>query len=241
MFQLKLSVFEGPLDLLLHLIEKEDLDITTVSLVQVTDQYMAYLHSGDRIDLAALAEFVAVAAKLLYLKSCALLPRPPEAEEVEPSEEDVGEELTRLLREYKRFKEAAESLHQLEERGFRAYPRLAPPPGMPLPLGLDGVTMDLLMGIFREALERQPEEPVGAIERQEITVEQKVEQITAALSREGQLSFRRLVSACRSRIEVIVSFLAVLELIKALRVRAQQDGLFGDILLVSLTVVPPGG
>ena len=241
MFQLKLSVFEGPLDLLLHLIEKEDLDITTVSLVQVTDQYMAYLHSGDRIDLPALAEFVAVAAKLLYLKSCALLPRPPEAEGVEPSEEDVGEELTRLLREYKRFKEASESLRQLEEEGFRAYPRLAPPPDMPLPLGLDGVTVDLLMGIFREALERQPQEPVGAIEREEITVEQKVEEITAALSREGRLSFRRLVSACRSRMEVVVSFLAVLELIKALRVRAQQDGLFGDILLVSLTVVPPGG
>lgn len=240
MFQLKLSVFEGPLDLLLHLIEKEDLDITTVSLVQVTDQYMAYLHSDDRIELAALSEFVAVAAKLLYLKSCALLPRPPEAKEVEPSEEDVGEELTRLLREYKRFKEASESLRQLEEEGFRAYPRLAPPPDMPLPLGLDGVTMDLLMGIFREALERQPQEPVGAIEREEITIEQKVEQMTAALSREGRLSFRRLVSACRSRIEVIVSFLAVLELIKALRVRAQQDGLFGDILLVSLTTAPPG-
>ncbi len=95
------------------------------------------------------------------------------------------------------------------------------------------------MTIFREALERQPHEPVGTIQRDELTVGQKVEQITAALTREGKLSFRHLISACRSRVEVIVSFLAVLELIKALRVRAQQDGLFADILLVSLTTAPP--
>lgn len=240
MFELKLSVFEGPLDLLLHLIEREDLDITTVSLVQVTDQYMAYLHSGEQIDVRALAEFVAVGAKLLYLKSRALLPRPPQAESVEPGEEDVGEELTRLLKEYKRFKEAAEELRYLEERGFRAYPRLAPPPDTPLPLGLDGVTMDLLVKIFQEALERQPEEPL-TIQREEVTVEQKVEEISGALGREGQVSFRRLVSSCRSRVEVIVSFLAVLELIKALRIRAQQDDLFGDIVLVSLGVAAAGG
>lgn len=241
MFQLRLSVFEGPLDLLLHLIEKEDLDITAVSLVQVTDQYLAYLHAADDLDVAALAEFVAIGAKLLYLKSRALLPRPLALAEAAAPEEDVGEELTRLLIEYRRFKEAAGALRQLEERGFRAYPRLAPPPDMPLPLGLDGVSLKLLMRIFQEALERHPEEPAATIEREEVTIDQKSQEIVEALQREGRVSFRRLVAACRSRVEVIVSFLAVLELIKALRLRAEQDGLFADILLLPLAEPAPAG
>ena len=232
-FQLQLTVFEGPLDLLLYLIEKQELDITAVSLVQVTDQYLAYLRSGEQIDAAALAEFIAIGAKLLYLKSRALLPRPPAAEELE---EDVGEDLIRRLREYRRFKEAAGALRDLEERGLRAYPRLAPATGLPLPTGLDGVTLDLLVRIFQEVLERQPEEPAEVVvERQELTVEQKVAELTSALGRRPRLSFRAWISACRSRLEVILAFLAVLELIKGLRLRAEQDALFGDINLIALS------
>lgn len=231
-FQLQLSVFEGPLDLLLYLIEREELDITAVSLVQVTDQYLSYLRSGEQIDATALAEFIAIGARLLYLKSRALLPRPPAGEELL---EDLGEDLVRRLREYRRFKEAAGALRALEERGLRAYPRLAPPTGVPLPTGLDGVSLKLLVGIFQEVLARQPEEaPEGLVERQEFSVEQKVAELLSALQGRARLSFRAFISACRSRMEVIVAFLAVLELIKGLRLRAEQDALFGDISLVAL-------
>ncbi len=231
-FQLQLSVFEGPLDLLLYLIEKEEMDITAVSLVQVTDQYLAHLHAREQIDATALAEFIAIGARLLYLKSRALLPRPPGDEE---EDEDLGEDLVQRLREYRRYKEAAVALREIEETGQRAYPRQAPPKGVPLPTGLDGVTLDLLVSIFKEVLERQPEEePEGVVETHEVTVEEKVAELSERLSRRGRLSFRRFISACRSRTEVIVSFMAVLELIKGLRLRAEQDAAFGDISLVAL-------
>jgi segregation and condensation protein A len=232
-FQLRLAVFEGPLDLLLFLIDKEQLDITAISLVQVTDQYLSYLRSADQIDATALAEFIAIGARLLYLKSCALLPRPPVLEE---GDEDIGEDLVRRLREYRRFKEAAGQLREIADRGLHAYPRIAPPAGLPVPTGLDGVTVDLLVKIFQEVLARQPEEePEVVMPRQLITVEEKVAEILSALRRRDRLSFRTFISACRSRLEVIVSFLAVLELIKALRLRAEQDALFGDISLVALS------
>ena len=231
-FQLQLPVFEGPLDLLLYLIEREELDITAVSLVQVTDQYLAYLHAADQVDAAALAEFIVVGARLLYLKSRALLPRPPGDDE---SLEDVGDDLVQRLREYRRFKDAAASLRAIEEEGLRAYPRLAPPPALPLPTGLDGVTLDLLTKIVREVLERQPEEPPAVVvERHIVTIEQKVAELSAALQRSKRLSFRAFISACASRVEVIVAFMAVLELIKALRLQAEQDQLFGDISLIAL-------
>lgn len=230
-FQLRLSVFEGPLDLLLYLIEREELDITAVSLVQVTDQYLAYLRSGDQIDATALAEFIAIGARLLYLKSRALLPRPPQPDE----EDEIAEDLVQRLREYRRFKEAAGVLREREELGLRAYRRVARPPGLPLPTGLDGVTLDLLAQIVQEVLARQPEEPPEqVIERHVVTVEQKVDELTQALRRERRLSFREFISASRSRVEVIVAFMAVLELIKALALRAEQDTLFSDIVLVAL-------
>ena len=238
MFELRLPVFEGPLDLLLHLLEKEELEITSVSLVQVTDQYLSYLHSLDEINMDALADFIAVGAKLLLLKSRALLPRELGAAE-EGEEEDVGEELARLLIEYRRFKEAASLLREREDQGLRSYPRLAPPPEVPFSLGLDRVTLRKLSRIFREALRRLPvEEEPGTINRQEVSVAEKVEEILAGVAQKGRLSFRGLVSACRTRLEVIVSFLAVLELIKAQRIVAEQERRFGDITLLPLEAQP---
>jgi len=231
-FQFQLPVFEGPLDLLLYLIEREELDVTAVSLVQVTDQYLSYLHAAERTDADALAEFIAIGARLLYIKSRALLPRPPADGE---GLEELGDDLVQRLREYRRFKEAAAALRAIEEQGLRAYPRLAPPPSLPLPTGLDGVTLDLLTSIVREVLARTPEEPPEVVmPREVVTVEQKVAELSTELGRQRRLSFRSFISACRSRIEVIVAFLAVLELIKALRLRAEQDALFGDISLVAL-------
>jgi segregation and condensation protein A len=234
-FALRLDVFEGPLDLLLHLIEREEMDITAVSLVQVTDQYLAYIRTGDQIDARALAEFIAIGARLLLLKSRALLPRPHADLD---GEEETGDDLVRRLLEYRRFKEVASGLRSIEEEGRRAYPRQAPPTGIPLPTGLDGVTLDLLMKIFHEVLSRKPDnEPIeqGEVERHEVTVEQKTAELAGRLQREPRVSFRSFISACQTRMEVIVSFFAVLELIKALKLEAKQDGSFGDIQLVALT------
>lgn len=231
-FQLQLPVFEGPLDLLLYLIEREELDITAVSLAQVTDQYLSYLRSGEQVDATALAEFIATGARLLLLKSRALLPQPSSDDE---DVEELGEDLVQRLREYRRFKEAAGMLQDIEAEGLRTYPREAPPPELPLPTGLDGVTLDLLAEIVREVLERQPdEEPEIVVERQEVTVEEKVAELTQALQRNPRVSFRSFISSCRTRIEVIVAFIAVLELIKGLRLEAAQDAPFGDISLVAL-------
>jgi segregation and condensation protein A len=241
MFELKLSVFQGPLDLLLNLIEREELDITTVSLAQVTDQYWAYLHPASGLDPEALAEFIAIGARLLYIKSRALLPelRPQPREE---EKEDAGEALAQMLVEYKRFRQAAETFRDLEERGQRAYPRLVPPKGVLLPPGLKGVTLDGLLSIFQEALSRQAvEEPTeGAIPREPVTVDEKIETVMAAVERgRGRASFRALVEACTSRTEVIVVFLAVLELMKGSRIYAEQEESFGDIALVATPVPSP--
>ncbi len=234
-FQLQLTVFEGPLDLLLHLIEQQELDITAVSLVQVTGQYLTYLRSGEQIDATALAEFIAIGARLLYLKSRALLPQPVVDEE---PEEDLGDDLVQRLREYRRYKEAAAMLQGIEETGLRTYPRLAPPTDLPLPTGLSDVTLDLMAQIFRDVLERKPEEePQGVVERLEVTVEEKVELLTEQTQGRRTVSFREFISKCRSRVEVIVSFMAVLELIKELKLSVEQDVAFGDISLVGIT--PP--
>ena len=231
-FQLQLPVFEGPLDLLLYLIEREELDVTAVSLAEVTNQYLSYLRSGDQVDATALAEFIATGAWLLLLKSRALLPQPDTDDE---DVEELGEDLVQRLREYRRFKEAAGMLQDIEAEGRRTYPRGGRPPELPLPTGLDGITLGVLAEIGREVVERQPDEaPELVVEREEVTVEEKVAELTQALRRQSQVSFRSFISSCRSRLEVIVAFIAVLELIKALRLEAAQDAPFGDISLVAL-------
>ncbi|MEX0750298.1 MAG: ScpA family protein [Dehalococcoidia bacterium] len=231
--QLALPFFEGPLDLLLHLIEREELDITNIALVAVADQYMEILHQSEHINLDALADFISIGARLLLLKSRALLPRPAVEGTDDEDEEDLAGELTRQLLEYKLFKEAAGRLRAIETAGLHSYPRIAPPPELPPPTGLDGVTVDLLRQMVEIALTREIEhhEPVHVIRPYKITVQEKVELLRARLETEGTVSFRSVIEACRTRMEIIVSFMAVLELIKARELDAVQDGTFTDILL----------
>ncbi|MEJ5221627.1 MAG: segregation/condensation protein A, partial [Tepidiforma sp.] len=119
MAEISLPIFQGPLDLLLHLIEKDDLDITAVSLVAVTDQYLAAIHTGEGFDPSALAEFVAIGARLIYLKSRALLPRPQGEEAPSLEDDDVGQELVELLREYRRFLQVVDLLEARQDAGLR--------------------------------------------------------------------------------------------------------------------------
>ena len=232
-FQLALPIFEGPLDLLLHLIEREELDVTNIALLAVTDQYMRYLHEGEHINLGAMADFIQIGAKLLLLKSRALLPRPAADEPVAEDEEDPTEDLARQLIEYKLFKEAASNLRAIETAGLHSYPRIAAPPDMPAPIGLDGITLDLLRGMVETALTRVPDEaPVQVLRPHKITIREKVALIRERLASDGQVSFRELIEECRTRMEIIISFMAVLELIKSRVLEALQDAAFADIVLV---------
>jgi segregation and condensation protein A len=228
-YHVKLEVFEGPLDLLLHLIETQELDITKVSLVAVTDQYLEYIGHVERINADNLADFLVVAAKLLLIKSRALLPAPPAP--VGEEEEDVGDELARQLREYKLFKELAQQLRTREELGLRAYLRLATLPEVEKKLDPSGASLEDLLAAAREALEAHaPPGPVnGVVAPLTISIADRIRHIESLLTKKGTVSFHRLLRRARSRSEIIVTFLALLELIKARRAQVQQEKLFGEI------------
>ena len=240
MAEISLPVFQGPLDLLLHLIERDDLDITAVSLVAVTDQYLTALRNGEKFDPQALAEFVAVGAKLIYLKSKALLPRPPQEEGDGLDDDDVGRELVDMLREYKRFAEVADMLEERQEGGSRIYTRMAPPPAPPEGTGLGNVTMDRLRLIMLEVLNKKPPEPrARAIMARDtnMTMAVRLVDFRERLRRRGRFSFQRMLMECKTRVDVVVSFLAVLELIRAGECDAEQDAAWGDIVVVALVRV----
>jgi segregation and condensation protein A len=228
-YQIQLPIFEGPLDLLLHLVEREELDITTVALAQITDQYLAYLAEIERRQASELAEFLVVAAKLLLIKSQALLPRPPA---LTPEEEDVGEDLVRQLQAYKRFKEIASSLHDREKQGLRSYVRVAPMPRLDPQLDTDNLDLNDLLICVQEALDAMPASPVGeVVTPTTVTIGEQITRIENQLIRQNQVRFREFLSEATSRVEIIVTLWAVLELVKQKRARVRQDGLFGEIFI----------
>jgi segregation and condensation protein A len=222
------EVYEGPLDLLLDLITKAELDITRLSLAKVTDEYLKYLSSLQEKNAVDISGFLVVAAKLVQIKSEALLPRPPERLE---GEEDPAESLARQLRLYKSIKKTAEWLQELDQKGQRTYIRLAPPPKMDETLDLSGVDLEVLIELlkslyhFRE--EALPITTVITIPR--ITIKNKIKDLIMQLRMQKQLSYRQLLPKENDRIDAIVLFLAVLELIKQQYVDAIQKGLFSDI------------
>jgi segregation and condensation protein A len=239
MVQIAVDGFDGPVDLLLDLIEREQLDVTALSLAQVTDQYWREIQSAD-LDADTLAEFIGVGSRLLYIKSCALLPTATPPVTLQEQIEETAGELTEMLEEHRRFKEAMDLFRQLEEQGRRTYSRSSPVKSIPLPPGLEGVTLDTLLQSVKEALAQKPPEPEEAVLRIEpITVTEKIENVKRALrERRGRLPFRPLLVACGTRTEVVVLFLAVLELIKAGRLWAEQDQPFGDITLIETAPEP---
>jgi segregation and condensation protein A len=228
-YEIQLPVFEGPLDLLLHLIEREELDITTVALAQVTDQYLAYIAQLEQRQAKELANFLSIAAKLLLIKSLALLPRPPT---LPPEAEDVGEELVHQLQIYKRFKEVAALLHEREMHGLRGYVRIAPLPRLEPQLDLGDVTLHDLLAAVQEALDAIPTPPVGEIIAPiTVTIAEQIAHIEEQLVRRRQIRFREVLSEATTRVEIIVTLLALLELIKQDRARVWQERLFGEIVI----------
>lgn len=221
-------VFEGPLDLLLQLIERAELDITKLALAQVTDQFLGYLQNLEEKDPDEVSAFLAVAARLLQIKSEMLLPRPPTRE---PGEEDPGELLAQQLIIYKRFKELALYLAEREAAGLRTYLRLAPSPKAEnIMLDLSGVSLvDLLetiQNIF--AVDSRPG-LTTVVSAPRVTIREKISQIAQYLRKNQNVTFQQLLSPETFRLDVVVTFLALLELVKRSMVQTHQYQLFGDI------------
>jgi len=240
-FAFELPAFQGPLDLLLHLIEREELDVTEVSLVTVTEQYLAHLNSGERIDLGALASFISVGARLLLLKSRALLPRDQDdALAGDDGDERDPQALIEALREYRRYRASSDHLRDLEEEHRTAYRRDVALPAAPPGTGLDGVTANTLFELFRDILERLPvEEALPELKREPVRLVDRIDRLVARLAGGQPVSFRDVIAAAPSRLVVIVDFLAALELIRSRYIEARQSEVFGEIELVAIAGAPP--
>ncbi len=234
-YRIQTPVYEGPLDLLLELIERAELDITSFALAQVTDQYLAYLQHLEDRDPAEVSAFLVIATRLVQIKSAALLPR-PSIDAPAQEEEDPGEALARQLLVYKRFKELAGVLAERDARGMRTYLRVAPPAFKVEPrLDLSGVTIADLVAAARSILLSQPDLPAlsKVVTRPRITIREKIHAILDSLRRIGQTTFRALLQSPTDRVELIVTFIAMLELVKRRVVTATQASLFGDIEIES--------
>jgi len=231
-YEVTLPCFRGPLDLLLHLIQERELEITKISLAQVTDQYLAYVSRLERLEAETLADFIVVAAQLLLIKSQALLPQPPAGEFEE--EEEMGDELVRRLIEYQKFKATAQQLRSREEEGLRAYSRAVAAHPRP-PFSLQGVSLNDLVEVLRQALQEQPVGFVGEIVAPlTISLPAKIRELERLVRRRRRLNFNRLLKRAKSRLEIIVTFLALLQLIKRRNIAVQQDRPFGEITIFAM-------
>jgi segregation and condensation protein A len=227
-YKVNTPVYEGPLDLLLDLIERAELDITAVSLAQVTDQYLSYLRSVDEMRPDEISAFLVIAAKLVLIKSEALLPRPPIRE---PGEEDVGESLVEQLKLYKQYKAIGSLLMDRQIKGLRTYLRIAPPPKVEPKLDLSNLTLQGLVEAAERVYAREAEKQAlgTVITAPRVTIREKIDLISKTLRQIQRASFRGLLADKSSRMDIVVTFLALLELIKRYRITASQADLFGEI------------
>lgn len=244
--EFKLQVFEGPLDLLLHLIDKNKVNIYDIPIVEITAQYIEYVQNMDKQDLNLVSEFLVMAATLLDIKAKMLLPKDPENEE---EEEDPRAELVEKLLEYKRYKYMS---YELRDRQLDAEKSMYKKPTIPdevkkyeppvdLDKLLDGITLQKLNAIFNEVLKRTENkiDPIrskfGKIEKEEVSLEDKMNYVQEYAMKNGNCSFRQILGRQNSKMQVIVTFLAVLELMKVGKIRIKQDNIFDDIEIEAIS------
>ncbi len=233
-YKVKLEIFEGPLDLLLYLVKKTEVDIYHIPIVQITDQYLKYLELMQMLDLDIAGEFLWMASNLIYIKSKMLLPPDERPEEEIEDEMDPHQELIRQLLEYKKFKEAAESLEEMEEKRKQYFPREASleVDSSDISLDLKPVSLFDLLSAFSEILQKiGVRESLKKIFEEEVSVEKKIEMIDKMTSVAGSFAFQELFAETSSRMEIIATFLAVLELIRLKRIKVAQSEAFGNILI----------
>lgn len=237
-YQVKLAVFTGPLDLLLHLIERAEIDIYNIPIVEITDQFLAYLRTMEFFDLHIAADFLLMAATLMQIKARMLLPRPlvePEAEVTE--EEDPRLELVERLLEYKKVKEVAARLQEREAEARRFFPRSGGSfPDLEVAATSEPVvgqvTLWELVQVFSTLLESLlPRLELEGMPEEEYSIQDKMDEIMNGLARVPRICFSALFSGLTSRKAVVTSFLALLELIRMHKVLVQQDRTFGEIVI----------
>jgi len=228
-FEVRLPIFSGPLDLLLHLIESRQLEILTVPLAELADAYVAYL-AANPVDARELSEFVAIAAKLILLKSRRMLPSEPLPPSIEPGEETDEDELRSRLIEYRSLRDAARALGERDLAAplVRRQPRVSDLPEVPAPR-LDVALLATAMALL--ATIPEPVEPTPEIVAREITIGMQITALRAAMAATGRVVLQQLLATCRSRTEATVTVLATLELVRRRLVRVEQDELFGPILI----------
>lgn len=228
MYEVKVDKFEGPLDLLLELIEKEKLDITEISLSKITDTYLNEVSKLDPKDFNV-AEFLVVAARLIYLKSKAILP----TLETEEEEQEL-EDLKTKLEIYKKYKEAANQFGDILEKNQRSFPAKKPQLILTKFTPPKGVDMNELWKVFQNLLIDMPEELTREeveLPSEKITVEEKLAHLESVFSKKKKHSFAQIMKGSRSKLEAIVTFLAVLEMVKCKRLSVVQSNNFKDIEL----------
>ncbi|MDR3564099.1 MAG: segregation/condensation protein A [Negativicutes bacterium] len=235
-YKIKLEAFEGPMALLMHLIEKHQLDIYDIPIADVTEQYLAYIRAMEVFNIDIASEFLVMAATLLQIKSRMLLPKPPALDE-ETEEIDPRQELVERLLEYRRFKQAATLLEEMLRQREKLFAReSAQEFGTKLILPTD-LRLDDLIQAFAGVWESVVDE-FAFIAREEISVQDKMQDILHLLRKNnGQMEFAHTFIRSGSRTEMVTAFLALLELIRLRRVRIRQDASFGPIQLMLGEVV----
>lgn len=243
--EFKINEFQGPLDLLLHLIEKNKFNIFDIPIVEITEQYLEYVNAMQESNLDIMSEFLVMAATLISIKAKMLLPKEEEEEE---DEEDPRAELVRRLLEYKMYKYASYELKDMEMDAVRAYYKPASIPDEVKqykeeidPAEVVGdTTLAMLNEIFNQVMKRTVDrvDPIrskfGTIEKEEVRIEDKMDEIRTNVKGLKGINFRTLLEMQASRINIIVTFLAILELMKVGDIVIKQDELFGDIIIDSL-------
>lgn len=228
----QLEIFEGPLDLLLHLIKKNEVSITDIPIATITEQYLATLELMQTLNLDVAGEFLVMAATLVHIKSRMLLPVGETApDEDEDEGGDPRDELVKRLLEYQRFKDAAEQLEQREVLTRDVFVRSAVPAEAPAPAGFREVSVLELLAAIRRVIERLPKDIVHQVILDKVTVRQKMTLLLDRLRSQAQVYFESLFDDAKTRMDVVVTFLAMLELVKVRAIRIVQEELSGPILI----------
>ncbi len=230
-YRVKPEVFEGPLDLLLHLIKKDELDIYDIPVARITDTYLQYLDLLDSMNLDVAGEYLVMAATLTHIKSRMLLP--PSEDETEEPEEDPRADLVHQLVEYQRFREAAVALGErpvLTRDVFRRDPAV-PDRDQGEGVRLRDVTVADLLEAFREVMERALRESFHEIVHEDVSVDECVQVIVRRMEMDGPMRFRDLFAGVPSRRRLVATFLALLELVKRQAIHARQEEDGAEILL----------
>lgn len=233
-YKIKLEVFEGPMALLLHLIEKDKLDIYDIPVAAVTQQYLAYIKALEEFNIEVASEFLVMAATLLQIKSRMLLPKPPKPNELIEEELDPRQELVERLLEYRKYKELSSTLESMLKERQRYFTRL--PKEFPKQFTLpDGLSIDHLLRAIAAVWESVSPE-LALVTREEISVQDKMQDILHLLRKNnGQIEFSATLIRTGTRTEVIVAFLALLELIRLKRIAIRQAYSFAPIRITLKT------